>query len=67
MKFETLMLGSLFTTCLLVCVLILGAMLNTSPQAIQLAADTSVGNALLSAPATCALPDDGVICARSNG
>lgn len=29
MKFETLMLNSLFAACLLVCVLVMGAMLTT--------------------------------------
>jgi hypothetical protein len=66
MKFETLMLRGLFVACLLVCGLVLGAMVNASPQAIRLAA---AGSAVpLIAPTACALPPDGVVCPRaSNG
>jgi hypothetical protein len=38
MKFETLMLHSLFAACLLVCVLTFGAMLVTSTAASNIAA-----------------------------
>jgi hypothetical protein len=64
MKFETMMLRTLFAACLLVCGLILGAMLDTTPHAVQLAANSTVGALLLAAPATCMLPADGVVCAR---
>ena len=66
MKFETLMLRGLFVACLLVCGLVLGAMVNASPEAIRLAAAGSAGQ--LIAPTVCALPPDGVVCPRvSNG
>jgi hypothetical protein len=66
MKFEALMLRGLFVACLLVCGLVLGAMVNASPEAIRLAAAGSAGQ--LIAPTACALPPDGVVCPRlSNG
>lgn len=67
MKYENLMLGGLFVACLLVCTLVLGAMLTTTPSSVQLAATGAVGSALLATPATCALPADGVICPRIPG
>ena len=67
MKYENLMLSGLFVACLLVCTLVLGAMLTTTPASIQLATSGSVGSALLVTPATCALPADGVICPRQPG
>jgi len=39
MKFETLILNSLFTACLLICVLTLGAMITAKPIAPHLAAN----------------------------
>src|SRR5579885_472240 len=54
MKFEALMLRGLFVACLLVCGLVLGAMVNASPDAIRLAAAGSAGQ--LIAPTACALP-----------
>ncbi|HEX7732111.1 MAG TPA: hypothetical protein VF415_05645 [Rhodanobacter sp.] len=67
MKYENLMLSGLFVVCLLVCTLVLGAMLKTTPSPVQLAATGTVGSALLAAPAQCALPADGVICPRLPG
>ena len=71
MKFETLMLRSLFVACLTVCGLIFGAMLTTTPPAVQLATDgtaaNSVSSILLAAPSSCALPADGVVCPRARG
>jgi hypothetical protein len=58
MKFEALMMRSLFVACMLVCALVLGAMVNASPDAVRLAANSS--NKLI-APAVCAV-HDGVIC-----
>jgi len=65
MKFEALMLRSLFVACLLVCGLVLGAMVNASPDAIRIAAAGSAGQ-LIAAPVACALPPDGVVCPRTN-
>lgn len=67
MKFETLMLRTLFVACMAVCSLIMGAMLTATPPAVQLATSRSVSSILLAAPVTCALPADGVICPRQNG
>ena len=67
MKFETLMLRTLFVACMAVCSLIMGAMLTTTPSSVQLAASRSVSSILLSAPSSCALPPDGVVCPRLNG
>ena len=65
MKFEALMLRGLFIACLSVCGLILGAMITATPSDAQLAAagkSPSIAAMLLTTPATCALPADGVIC-----
>ncbi|KRE94499.1 hypothetical protein ASG87_17470 [Frateuria sp. Soil773] len=64
MKFETLLLRSLFVACLLVCGLILGAMINSRSTAVSLASHGSFGTLLLAAPASCTLPPDGVVCPR---
>ena len=66
MKFEALMLRSLFVACLLVCGLVLGAMVNAKPDAVRLASAGAAGQ-LLAAPTACALPADGVVCPRVNG
>lgn len=65
MKFENLMLHSLFATCLLVCGLIFTAMLSSPSPAVQLASNSHVGLLLSSGPAVCSLPADGVVCPRS--
>jgi hypothetical protein len=67
MKFETLMLRTLFVACMAVCSLIMGAMLTTSAPSAQLVGSRSVSAILLAAPTTCALPPDGVVCPRQNG
>ena len=67
MKFETIMLSGLFIACISVSTLVLGAMLKTTPTSLQLAGSNRTASILLAAPATCALPDDGVICPRING
>ncbi len=67
MKFEALMLRSLFVACLLVCGLVLGAMVNAKPDAVRLASAGSAGQLLIAAPTACALPADGVVCPRVNG
>ncbi|MBD8872632.1 hypothetical protein [Rhodanobacter sp. DHB23] len=67
MKYENLMLSSLFVACLLVCVLVLGTMLKPLPASVGLATGGNVANGLLASPAQCALPADGVICPRLPG
>jgi hypothetical protein len=67
MKYENLMLCSLFAACLLVCTSVLGSMLTTFPAAAQDATAGNVASALLASPGHCALPPDGVICPRLPG
>lgn len=67
MKFETLMLHGLFIACLAVCGLILGTMLTTTPDSVQLTTHGSIAAILLAAPTSCALPADGVVCPPVNG
>ena len=67
MKFEALMLRSLFAACLLVCGLVLVAMVNASPDAIRMAASGSAGQLAPAAHAQCLLPADGVVCPRLGG
>jgi hypothetical protein len=68
MKFETMVLRSLFVACMLVCGLILAGMITAKPAPVQLANSNSVSALLASAPATCALPLGGEIaCVRAVG
>jgi uncharacterized transporter YbjL len=69
MKFESLMLRCLFLACLAVCGLIFGAMLTAAipSPGVQIAANSRVVSILLTAPSTCALPSDGVLCPRIAG
>jgi hypothetical protein len=63
MKYEMLMIRSLFVATLLVCGLIVGNMLVTPREVVQLAAAGSVGSSM-SVATGCALPPDGLICPR---
>jgi hypothetical protein len=65
MKFETLLLRSLFAACLLVCGWIMASMLFM-PGPVQLAGtgDEAGLSVLLAVPGTCMLPPDGVVCPR---
>ena len=67
MKFETYMLRGLFAACVTLCVLVLGAMLTTPPPGAALGMRGQITAELLSAPGSCALPADGVLCPRSDG
>jgi len=50
-----------------VCALIMGAMLNARPQSLQHANGNRVASALLTAPTTCAMKPDGVVCPAVHG
>lgn len=56
MKFETMVLRSLFVACMLVCGLILAGMVTAKPVPVQLANNHSVSTLLASAPSSCTLP-----------
>ncbi|HTV86249.1 MAG TPA: hypothetical protein VME63_12625 [Dyella sp.] len=56
MKFETMVLRSLFVACMLVCGLILAGMVTAKPAPVQLANSSRVSTLLASAPSHCALP-----------
>lgn len=63
MKFESLILVTLFVACFGVCALVMGAMLKTVPVSAQLASANKVAVVALVAPASCALPSN---CSRGN-
>lgn len=67
MKFETLMLHGLFVASLVVCGLVLAAMVTTTPRSVPVVSNGSISTILLSAPSSCALPPDGVVCPRVAG
>ncbi|MFC5582287.1 hypothetical protein [Rhodanobacter terrae] len=67
MKFETLMLRGLFIACLAVCGMIFGAMLTATPPPSQFAASNRLSAILATAPTSCALPPDGVVCPQPRG
>jgi hypothetical protein len=56
MKFETMVLRSLFVACMLVCGLILAGMVTAKPMPVQLAHSNSVSTLIASAPASCTVP-----------
>ena len=70
MQFETLLLRGLFLACLTISGLILGAMLTSHPQAMQVAANgqtQAIASAQTAQASTRGLPADGVICPRRMG
>ena len=64
MKFENLMLHGLFLACFAASALILAAMLTATPPPARQAVSASV---LLTAPGSCVLPADGVLCPHRAG
>jgi hypothetical protein len=44
MKFESQILASLFVVCFVVCALVMGSMLKTTPASVQLAATQTVAS-----------------------
>jgi hypothetical protein len=66
MNFETYMLRGLFVACFGVCALIMGAMLTARPQPARTVGST-VAAVLLSAPTSCAMRPDGVVCPVQHG
>jgi hypothetical protein len=68
MKFETVILRSLFVACMLVCGLILAAMVTSRPAPMHLAFTSSIAALLTSAPSSCVVPFvDDMICVRAAG
>jgi hypothetical protein len=52
MKFESLILASLFAVCFAVCALVVGAMLTTTPNSVQLAHANEAAVVVAIAPAS---------------
>lgn len=67
MKFESFLLSTLLVACIAVVTLIMFAMLTLRPAAPQLASSHRNNAMLLSAPSTCTLPADDLICPRQRG
>jgi len=63
MKFESLILATLFVVCFSVCALVMGAMLKTTPASVQLASANKAAAVALVTPVSCALPTG---CSRGN-
>jgi hypothetical protein len=63
MKFESLILATLFVACFGICALVMGAMLKTTPASIQLASANKVAAVALVAPPTCTLSGN---CSRAS-
>lgn len=66
MKFESLILTTLFVVCFGICALVMGAMLKTTPASAQLASVNKVAAVALAAPASCALRSGGATCSRTD-
>ena len=62
MKFESLILATLFVVCFGVCALVMGAMLKTTPASLRLAGASKATAVALVAPANCTLPTS---CSRA--
>ncbi|WP_426688191.1 hypothetical protein [Rhodanobacter ginsengiterrae] len=60
MKFESMILASLFVACFALCTLVLGAMLTATPNAVPLAGTTTSA-----ATAHCAQAVDAASCPRA--
>lgn len=65
MKFESLILVTLFVACFTICALVMGAMLKTTPAS-QLAGANKAAAVALAVPAGCTLPADGPSCSRAS-
>lgn len=63
MKFESLILATLFVVCFSVCALVMGAMLKIMPASVPLAGAGKTAAIAVAAPATCTLPTG---CSRGN-
>jgi hypothetical protein len=63
MKFESLILATLFVVCFGICAGVMGAMLKTTSAPVQLAGAGKVAAVALIAPAGCARTGDAA-CAR---
>jgi hypothetical protein len=63
MKFESLILATLFVVCFSVSALVMGAMLKTTPASVQLASANKATAVALVTPASCTLPTR---CTRAN-
>lgn len=66
MKFESLILGSLFVACFTVCALVMGAMLVSTPASVKLAG-TNHGQVTRTASLHCGRSADDAICAHIDG
>lgn len=64
MKFESMILASLFVACFALCTLVMGAMLTATPRAVQLAGSTPSTSQPV-APAHCAQAVDATTCPRA--
>lgn len=67
MKFESLILGSLFVACFTVCALVMGAMLVSTPASVKLAGANHAQVAARTASQHCVRSADDAICARTDG
>lgn len=67
MKFESLILGSLFVACFTLCAMVMGAMLVSMPASAKLAGPNHAQVVARTSPVHCVQSIDGAICARIDG
>lgn len=64
MKFESMILASLFVACFALCTLVMGAMLTATPDAVKLAG-SQPSTTQPATPAACAPGNDATRCPRA--
>jgi membrane protein implicated in regulation of membrane protease activity len=67
MKFESMILGTLFVACFGICALVMGAMLTAKPAAVQMTGATPSASSVATTQAHCTQRIDAARCAGSNG
>jgi hypothetical protein len=67
MKFESLILGSLFVACFTLCALVMGAMLLSTPASVKLTGTNHAQAVARTAPPHCVQSADEATCPRIDG
>jgi len=67
MKFESMILGTLFVACFGICALVMGAMLTAKSATVQMTGATPSASSVATAQADCAQRIDAARCTGSNG
>lgn len=67
MKFESMILGTLFVACFGICALVMGAMLTAKSATVRMTGATPSASSVATTQADCAQRIDAARCTDSNG